>query len=160
MKVAVRCRPPFRDEINQWQSIVNDDTDDGIITAVLSDVQRIQLSVDSGARVREFQFDRTLGPSDSQDVVYDEVGGPIVADVLRGFNGTVLAYGQTGTGKTHTMVRSRTQRHGLVANRCIRREFCTASSMSMQVSFLVHCRTFSVCTARVPCAALADHRSR
>ena len=31
------------------------------------------------------------------------MAGPIVQDVLRGINGTVLAYGQTGTGKTYTM---------------------------------------------------------
>lgn len=28
---------------------------------------------------------------------------PLVASVLDGFNGCVFAYGQTGTGKTHTM---------------------------------------------------------
>lgn len=27
----------------------------------------------------------------------------IATKVLRGFNGAVMAYGQTGTGKTHTM---------------------------------------------------------
>ena len=37
--------------------------------------------------------------------MYNEVAGPIVANVMDGFNGTVLAYGQTGTGKTYTMVR-------------------------------------------------------
>ncbi len=35
--------------------------------------------------------------------MYNEVGGPIVQEVLSGYNGTVLAYGQTGTGKTYTM---------------------------------------------------------
>jgi kinesin family protein 5 len=28
---------------------------------------------------------------------------PIIESVLEGFNGTVLAYGQTSSGKTHTM---------------------------------------------------------
>ena len=28
---------------------------------------------------------------------------PIVSNVLEGYNGTIFAYGQTGTGKTHTM---------------------------------------------------------
>ena len=35
--------------------------------------------------------------------MYNEVGGPIVADVMAGYNGSILAYGQTGTGKTYTM---------------------------------------------------------
>jgi kinesin family protein 5 len=29
---------------------------------------------------------------------------PIVQSVLEGFNGTILAYGQTSSGKTHTML--------------------------------------------------------
>lgn len=28
---------------------------------------------------------------------------PIIENVLEGYNGTIFAYGQTGTGKTHTM---------------------------------------------------------
>ncbi|KAF1313543.1 Kinesin-like protein, partial [Globisporangium splendens] len=36
--------------------------------------------------------------------VYQQVGREIVHDVLDGFNGTIFAYGQTSTGKTHTMV--------------------------------------------------------
>ena len=28
---------------------------------------------------------------------------PLVMHVLNGYNGTYLVYGQTGTGKTHTM---------------------------------------------------------
>jgi kinesin family member 5 len=54
-------------------------------------------------KVLKYQFDSLLPPSSRQDQVYDTVARPIVQDVLRGYNGTVLAYGQTGTGKTHTM---------------------------------------------------------
>ena len=35
--------------------------------------------------------------------MYNETAKPIVDSVLEGYNGTVFAYGQTGTGKTHTM---------------------------------------------------------
>jgi hypothetical protein len=31
------------------------------------------------------------------------VGKPLVEAAMRGFNGTLMAYGQTGTGKTHTL---------------------------------------------------------
>ena len=31
-------------------------------------------------------------------------GQPIVKQVLEGFNGTVFAYGQTASGKTHTIL--------------------------------------------------------
>lgn len=44
-----------------------------------------------------------FGPRVQQRSVYDNAIAPIVNDVLEGFNCTVFAYGQTGTGKTYTM---------------------------------------------------------
>lgn len=35
--------------------------------------------------------------------IYNESASPIIKNVLEGYNGTIFAYGQTGTGKTHTM---------------------------------------------------------
>ena len=35
--------------------------------------------------------------------MYNSTASPIVESVLEGYNGTIFAYGQTGTGKTHTM---------------------------------------------------------
>ena len=40
----------------------------------------------------------------SQETVFTEVGRPAADHVLDGFNGTVLCYGQTGAGKSFTMV--------------------------------------------------------
>jgi len=42
----------------------------------------------------------------SQDTVYNEQASPIVQSVLRGYNGTIMCYGQTGAGKTFTQVGS------------------------------------------------------
>ncbi|ETO60298.1 hypothetical protein F444_21506 [Phytophthora nicotianae P1976] len=53
---------------------------------------------------RLFQFDGTLNETCDQQTVYERVAAPIVEDVMAGYNGTILAYGQTATGKTHTMV--------------------------------------------------------
>lgn len=50
-----------------------------------------------------FVFDRVFGSEASQKEVYDYAAKPIINGVLRGFNGTVFAYGQTASGKTHTM---------------------------------------------------------
>ena len=36
--------------------------------------------------------------------LFDSVGKPIVEEAMRGVNGTILAYGQTSSGKTHTML--------------------------------------------------------
>lgn len=43
---------------------------------------------------------------DVQEEVYTECVVPLLDDFLDGYNATVLAYGQTGTGKTFTMVHS------------------------------------------------------
>jgi len=41
--------------------------------------------------------------SSKQRDLYDETFRDLVQAVLDGFNGTIFAYGQTGTGKTYTM---------------------------------------------------------
>ena len=35
--------------------------------------------------------------------MYDVAAKPILEQVLRGYNGTIFAYGQTASGKTYTM---------------------------------------------------------
>jgi hypothetical protein len=56
-----------------------------------------------GVTAATYAFDGVLGQDASQSDVYRDVAKPIVDDVLRGYNGTILAYGQTGAGKTHTL---------------------------------------------------------
>ena len=46
---------------------------------------------------------QVFGPSAKQKELYDQAVVPIVNEVLEGFNCTIFAYGQTGTGKTYTM---------------------------------------------------------
>jgi DNA replication protein DnaC len=41
--------------------------------------------------------------SSKQKDVYEQTARPLVDSVIEGFNGTIFAYGQTGTGKTFTM---------------------------------------------------------
>lgn len=41
--------------------------------------------------------------SSKQRDLYDETFRDLVQSVIEGFNGTIFAYGQTGTGKTFTM---------------------------------------------------------
>jgi len=50
-----------------------------------------------------FVFDRVFRWDANQKEVYDYAAKPIINAVLRGFNGTVFAYGQTSSGKTYTM---------------------------------------------------------
>jgi Kinesin motor domain len=46
--------------------------------------------------VSEFKFDEVLRQQSTQGDVYAAAVEPVVADVLNGYNGTVMAYGQTG----------------------------------------------------------------
>ncbi|XP_055526887.1 kinesin heavy chain-like [Wyeomyia smithii] len=50
-----------------------------------------------------YLFDKVFKPSATQEKVYNEAAKSIVSDVLAGYNGTIFAYGQTSSGKTHTM---------------------------------------------------------
>lgn len=52
---------------------------------------------------RAYAFDQVFRPNSTQENVYTETAKPIVSDVLAGYNGTIFAYGQTASGKTHTM---------------------------------------------------------
>jgi hypothetical protein len=58
-----------------------------------------------GGEEREFcGYDRIFLGGATQQEVYREAAKPIVEDVVRGYNGTIMAYGMTGTGKTHTVM--------------------------------------------------------
>jgi len=50
-----------------------------------------------------FSYDYVFDMETIQSHVYDVTVKPIVDCVLEGYNGTILAYGQTSSGKTHTM---------------------------------------------------------
>ncbi|XP_075068147.1 kinesin-1 heavy chain [Mixophyes fleayi] len=52
---------------------------------------------------KPYAFDRVFQSSTSQEQVYNACARAIVKDVLEGYNGTIFAYGQTSSGKTHTM---------------------------------------------------------
>uniref|UniRef100_A0A3Q4AYB3 Kinesin motor domain-containing protein n=1 Tax=Mola mola TaxID=94237 RepID=A0A3Q4AYB3_MOLML len=55
-----------------------------------------------------FVFLQVFGPAAKQIDVYRSVVCPILDEVIMGYNCTVFAYGQTGTGKTFTMEGERT----------------------------------------------------
>lgn len=52
---------------------------------------------------KTYTFDRVFGPSADQAMIYKDVLQPVLDEVIAGYNCTVFAYGQTGTGKTYTM---------------------------------------------------------
>ena len=52
---------------------------------------------------KTFHFDKVFGIKSKQLEVYRSVVEPLINQVMQGYNCTVFAYGQTGTGKTFTM---------------------------------------------------------
>jgi kinesin family protein 11 len=49
---------------------------------------------------RTYPFDNVFGPEADQTAIYNDVVSPMLDEVLQGYNCTLFAYGQTGTGKT------------------------------------------------------------
>jgi len=99
VKVAIRVRPLSTKEISENQtSIIEVDRDS-------TPNQLYVRSTDSALRplLKSYAFDHVFDESNSQLDVYRECASPIIESVLQGYNGTLFAYGQTGTGKTYTM---------------------------------------------------------
>ena len=50
------------------------------------------------------KFDKVMGPGANQEEAYENIVQPLLGDVLCGFSAGVFAYGQSGGGKTYTML--------------------------------------------------------
>ncbi|XP_075159680.1 kinesin-like protein at 61F [Haematobia irritans] len=95
IQVYVRVRP-----LNKRERCIHSTE----IVEVLSPKEILTRHTLDSKLTKKFTFDRTFGPESRQVDVYSAVVGPLIEEVLSGYNCTVFAYGQTGTGKTHTMV--------------------------------------------------------
>ncbi|KAK3991343.1 kinesin heavy chain [Cladorrhinum sp. PSN332] len=92
IKVVARFRPQNRVEIESGgQPIVSFQGQD-------------TCTVDSKEAQGSFTFDRVFDMSCKQADIFDFSIKPTVDDILNGYNGTVFAYGQTGAGKSYTMM--------------------------------------------------------
>ena len=96
VKVVIRCRPLSSDEVQDGRKmIVQMELKTGQIT--------IRNSKAPDEPPKQFTFDQIFEPNTHQENLYRDTAAPIVESVLEGYNGTIFAYGQTGTGKTFTM---------------------------------------------------------
>uniref|UniRef100_A0A5F9CW42 Kinesin-like protein KIF11 n=1 Tax=Oryctolagus cuniculus TaxID=9986 RepID=A0A5F9CW42_RABIT len=97
IQVVVRCRP-----FNLAERKAN------AHSVVECDNVRKEVSVRTGGLAdkssrKTYTFDMVFGASTKQIDVYRSVVCPILDEVIMGYNCTIFAYGQTGTGKTFTM---------------------------------------------------------
>lgn len=63
-------------------------------------------SVQSDSAQGAFTFDRVFGMDSRQHDIFDYSIKSTVDDIMDGYNGTVFAYGQTGAGKSYSMMGS------------------------------------------------------
>ncbi|CAM8919541.1 unnamed protein product [Rhodiola kirilowii] len=96
VQVIVRCRPLSDDEQRLHTPVVVSCNDSKREVAVAQNIANKQID-------RTFAFDKVFGPSSKQRDLYNQAVSSIVNEVLEGYNCTIFAYGQTGTGKTYTM---------------------------------------------------------
>lgn len=95
VKVAIRCRPIGSKELSQgFTKIVDVNQETGEVFVSKPGVP---------GKPKQYTFDYAYGEHSTQQQVYEQCASQIVMSVLEGYNGTVFAYGQTGTGKTWTM---------------------------------------------------------
>lgn len=113
VKVVVRCRPMNEKECAaKFERVVSVDVKLGQI------IVRNPREAAASELPKVFTFDSVYDWNSKQIDLYDETFRPLVDSVLLGFNGTIFAYGQTGTGKTYTMegVRNDPERRGVIPN--------------------------------------------
>jgi hypothetical protein len=86
VRVVCRVRPTNQKEISS-----------GGVTCIK--INQSNIDVSSEGNQNSFAFDRLFGPESHQQEVFQDTAFPLIADVLDGYNATIFAYGQTGTGK-------------------------------------------------------------
>ncbi|KAL3611091.1 hypothetical protein D5086_002111 [Populus alba] len=96
VQVIVRCRPLSEDELRVHTPVVISCNEGRREVSAVQNIANKQID-------RNFLFDKVFGPASKQKELYDSAVSPIVYEVLEGYNCTIFAYGQTGTGKTYTM---------------------------------------------------------
>ncbi|KAL5569393.1 hypothetical protein UlMin_025968 [Ulmus minor] len=97
VRVAVRLRPRTAEDLLP-------DSDFADCVELQPELKRLKLKKNNWSS-EAYRFDEVFTETASQRRVYEVVAQPVVESVLSGCNGTIMAYGQTGTGKTYTLGR-------------------------------------------------------
>ena len=107
--VVVRCRGRSDREVKENSGVVVSTT--GVKGT------NVDLSMGPNAiSNKTYHFDKVFSPAADQTIVFEDTVAPILSEMLAGFNCTIFAYGQTGTGKTYTMTGDMTDTLGLLSD--------------------------------------------
>lgn len=102
VKVVLRCRPFSVDE--RRHAILNSGSiEHETIVECKDSIREVSVTGRRSEGSKTYNFDGVCGPHTTQQQLFDRHILPLVEEVLEGFNCTIFAYGQTGTGKTYTM---------------------------------------------------------
>ncbi|XP_012838663.1 PREDICTED: 125 kDa kinesin-related protein [Erythranthe guttata] len=164
VQVIVRCRPLSDDEIKVHTPVVISCNDNRREVCAVQNIANKQID-------RTFLFDKVFGPSSQQKDLYHQAVSPIVFEVLEGYNCTIFAYGQTGTGKTYTMEGGARKKNGEfpsdagVIPRAVRQIFdileAQNAEYSMKVTFLeLYNEEISDLLAPEECSKFTDDKSK
>jgi hypothetical protein len=93
VKVVVRIRPLSSREVIE-----------GCTRCIGADVEACSVYIGSEAESKTFTYDFVADEDITQEEVFCVVGKPIASCCLAGYNGTVFSYGQTGAGKTFSIL--------------------------------------------------------
>ncbi|KAL8708591.1 MAG: hypothetical protein Q9220_006527 [cf. Caloplaca sp. 1 TL-2023] len=107
--VVVRCRGRNAREVRENSGVVV--STDGV------QGKNVELSMGSSALSNKtYHFDKVFSPAADQAMVFEDVVTPLLDEMLQGYNCTIFAYGQTGTGKTYTMSGDMSETQGLLSD--------------------------------------------
>jgi hypothetical protein len=144
-KVVIRVRPPLPRELEgdkPFQNVVKVSRDERAITIS----ENVNATDDDGNptygngpySTHRFTFDTVYGQNSTQEKVYNTMARAVVDSSLQGYNATIFAYGQTGTGKTYTMEGFHQHDQRGIIPRAIEQIFNhISSSVSPRLRFLV-----------------------
>lgn len=91
VKVVVRCRPlNSTEKTNNEALAVQVDEKQGVIAVALSNPP---------TDYKRFTFDYTYPSGTQQELIFNQTAKAIIDSSIAGYNGTIFAYGQTGTGQ-------------------------------------------------------------
>ena len=86
----IRCRPLNSREIE--------------LNASCIEISKDKKSINLKNYEHNYTYDKIFPAETDQKTIFQEIGLPLVKKFLSGYNSTIFAYGQTGTGKTHTII--------------------------------------------------------
>ena len=95
IKCIVRCRPLNEKEKGLGTKCISISADSKVV---------IVENKDDKNGSSQYAMDKVFNEDITQEEIFKEVGEPLIRSFIGGYNCTIFCYGQTGAGKTHTMM--------------------------------------------------------